>query len=665
MQDDEKVTYFGLTDARNKQVRFGIKNKDRAKHIYTIGKTGMGKSTLLENLCIQDIQNGEGVAFIDPHGKSADLLLEYIPEHRKKDVIYFAPFDLDFPIAFNVLEDMGPEKRHLVANGLMSAFKKIWVDSFSARMEYILNNIMLALLEYPGSTLMSVNRMLTDKDFRNTVVANVSDPSVKAFWVEEYAKYTDKFAAEAAPAIQNKVGQFVANPLVRNIVGQEKSSFDIRKIMDDKKIFIINLSKGRVGEDNANLLGAMLITKIYLAAMSRADLNEGDLKNASQFYLYVDEFQSFANESFANILSEARKYKLNLTIANQYVEQMTEEVRAAVFGNVGTMITFRIGAYDAAVFEKEYAPEFTAEDLVNLQQYQMYLKLMIDGVTSRPFSATGIPPIARPEISYANEIIALSREQFAKPREEVEERIRNWHVEKIGAKEPIKKVSDKSEGERGRSPERGERSTNRTDGIEISERSDRRPSRPEGRDVRNDRSSSDRPRRSEDRVVNRDRNDSRPDLRSSNNRSNSVTAPVVDRESDKSHQQERPVEREVVSRPVVEHKKQQEDQTPPPVKATPVSLNTLTPNRPENKAKNNQKDIKPENVSALRDALLSVMGETAIKNEVISVDTQEKKNEIKPVIEKKEEIVTKEKPKEANTGALTPDDLKRILDINE
>lgn len=431
MNDEERVTYFGETDARNKRLRFGIKKKDRSRHMYVIGKTGMGKSTLLENLAIQDIQNGEGLAFIDPHGKTADLLLEYVPEHRIKDVVYFAPFDLDYPISFNVLEDVGAEKRHLVANGLMSAFKKIWVDAWSARMEYILTNILLALLEFPGSTLMGVNRMLTDKDFRKTVVDNITDPSVKAFWVEEYAKYTDKFAAEAAPAIQNKVGQFVANPLVRNIIGQPKSSFDIRKIMDEKKILIINLSKGRVGEANANLLGAMIITKIYLAAMSRADLKEDELKKAAQFYLYVDEFQSFANESFADILSEARKYKLNLTIAHQYIEQMTEEVRAAVFGNVGTMVVFRVGAYDADVFQKEFTPQFTAEDIVNLQMYQMYLKLMIDGVTSTPFSAKGMVPIPKPEKTYVSEIIESSREQFASPRDKVEEEIRNWHIEKI------------------------------------------------------------------------------------------------------------------------------------------------------------------------------------------------------------------------------------------
>lgn len=425
--DENKVTYFAQTDSRNKRVPFGIKRKDRSRHMYVIGKTGMGKSTLLENMAVQDIQGGEGICFIDPHGKTADLLLEYIPESRKKDVVYFAPFDLEHPIAFNVMEDVGYDKRHLVLSGLMSTFKKIWEDAWSARMEYILGNTILALLEYPGATLLGVNRMFADKEYRRRVVENVTDPSVKSFWVDEFAKYTEKFAAEATPAIQNKIGQFTANPLIRNIIGQPTSSFDLRKIMDEKKIFIVNLSKGRIGESNANLLGSMLITKIYLAAMSRADLTDSELKKYPNFYLYVDEFQSFANKSFADILSEARKYKLSLTIAHQYIEQMEEEVRAAVFGNVGTMITFRVGAYDADVLEKEFAPKFLAEDLVNLGYIQIYLKLMIDGISSQPFSATTLPPIKMPEKNMKQEVIEASRALFTRPRSQVEEEIKQWH----------------------------------------------------------------------------------------------------------------------------------------------------------------------------------------------------------------------------------------------
>ncbi|MEK7095382.1 MAG: type IV secretion system DNA-binding domain-containing protein, partial [Patescibacteria group bacterium] len=327
--NEERVTYFGQTDARNKKVKFGIKAKDRTRHVYVIGKTGMGKSTLLENMAVQDIKNGEGMAFIDPHGKTADLLLEYVPPERIKDVVYFAPFDTDYPISFNVLENVAPDRRHLVVSGLMSTFKKIWQDAWSARMEYILTNTLLALLEYPDATLLGVNRMLSDKEFRKKVITHVTDPSVRSFWVEEFANYTERMAAEAVPAIQNKIGQFTANALIRNMIGQSKSSFNIRQIMDERKIMIINLSKGRIGETNANLLGGMLITKIYLAALSRADVPDRVLKGMPNFYLFVDEFQSFANESFADILSEARKYKLNLTLAHQYIEQMEEEVRAA------------------------------------------------------------------------------------------------------------------------------------------------------------------------------------------------------------------------------------------------------------------------------------------------------------------------------------------------
>ncbi|HTK33024.1 MAG TPA: type IV secretion system DNA-binding domain-containing protein [Candidatus Paceibacterota bacterium] len=425
--DDNRVTYFAETDARNKRVKFGIKSIDRTKHVYVIGKTGMGKSTLLENMAVQDIQNGAGMAFIDPHGKTADLLLEYVPKERIRDVIVIAPFDTDFPISFNVLESVDPKKRHLVVGGLMSTFKKIWEDAWSARMEYILTNTLLALLEAPGTTLLGVNRMLSDKAYRNEIVAQVQDPSVKSFWVKEFANYTERQAAEAVPAIQNKVGQFTANPLIRNMIGQPVSSFDFRKAMDEGKIIIINLSKGRIGDENMKLLGGLLVTKIYLAAMSRADVPDRVVKMLPHFYLFVDEFQNFANASFSDILSESRKYKLNLTIAHQYIEQMDENVRAAVFGNVGTMIVFRVGATDAEALEKEFAPTFTMEDLVNLGQFQMYLKLMINGLTSAPFSATSMPPIPQQKISYVKEIIDASREQFARPRAEVEEIILKFH----------------------------------------------------------------------------------------------------------------------------------------------------------------------------------------------------------------------------------------------
>ncbi len=430
MADDARsITYIGTTDFRNHNIRFGIRAKDRLRHTYIVGATGVGKSTLIENLIIQDIQNGNGVAMFDPHGSSAEKILDYIPPERLQDVVYFAPFDLEYPIAFNPLEDPGPDLRYQVSDGLLSAFKKIWPDAFSARMEYILSMTLLALLEYPGSTLLAVNRMLSEKQFRIDVVNNVTDPSVKAFWVDEFMKWDDKFAREASAAIQNKVGQFTSNPLIRNILGQPVSTINFRDILDSKKIFIANLSKGRVGEQNAPLLGAMLITKLYLAAMSRADRSESQMFELPPFYLYVDEFQNFANDSFENILSESRKYKLGLTIAHQYVHQMPENIQAAVFGNVGTKIIFRTQKpEDAEIFEKAFAPIFVQTDFMNLGMAQIYLTLMIDGVGSAPFSARTMPPIAKPIDPIAARVIASSRSVYAHPRAEVERVIAEWYT---------------------------------------------------------------------------------------------------------------------------------------------------------------------------------------------------------------------------------------------
>lgn len=423
--DDAQITYIGKTDFRNKLTKFGIKAKDRAKHMYIIGKTGTGKSTFLENMIVQDIQNGNGVAFIDPHGSSAQKLLDYIPAWRLDDVIYFDPSDFEYPIAFNPLEDPGPAKRHLVADGLMSVFKKVWPDAFSGRMEYILNNAMLSLLEYPDSTILSINRMLTDKDFRKKVVASTTDSAVRNAW-DELMKWDDKRWSEAVSALINKVGQFSTNPVIRNIVGQPKSTFDFRKAMDEKKIIIMNLSKGMIGEQNAPLLGAMLITKIYLSAMSRAELPAHVIEQMPPFYFYVDEFQNFANESFASILSEARKYKLALTVANQFIAQMEEVIRDAVFGNMGTTAAFRVGPLDAEFMERVFAPVFTQEDLQNIAFGQLYLTLQIDGMGSKPFSAQGLGPIAPLPISIREQVIEASRKNYGRPREQVEQAIRDF-----------------------------------------------------------------------------------------------------------------------------------------------------------------------------------------------------------------------------------------------
>ncbi len=427
LDDPRALTFIGTTDFRNQNVKFGIRARDRLRHTYIIGSTGVGKSWLIENLVIQDILNGNGVALIDPHGSSAEKILQYIPEHRINDVIYFAPHDLENPIGFNPLEDPGPDLRSQISDGLLTAFKKIWVDAFSARMEYVLSNTLLALLEYPDATLLSVNRMLSDKKFREKVVANVKDPSVRSTWVDEFMKWEDKFAREAFAAIQNKVGQFTANPMIRNILGQPRSTLDFRDMMDTRKIFIANLSKGRVGEQNAPLIGAMLITKIYLAAMSRADKTEYEMNFLPPFYMFVDEFQNFANDSFENILSESRKYKLGLTVAHQYIDQMPEKIRAAVFGNVGTKIAFRTQKpEDAEVLEKAFAPVFTQTDIMNLSLAQIYLTLLIDGVGSAPFSARTLLLPPKPSVTFYNEVIAASRSRYTRPRAEVEAEISQW-----------------------------------------------------------------------------------------------------------------------------------------------------------------------------------------------------------------------------------------------
>jgi len=404
------ITYLGKTTFRGQAKQFGIKTDDRRRHAYIIGKTGMGKSVLLENLAIQDIKNGNGLAFIDPHGEAAESIIKYVPQERVKDVIYFNPADMEFPISFNVMEDVPIERRHLVSAGLMGVFKKIWPDVWSARMEYILSNCVLALLENPGATLLGINWMLSDADYRQNIISNVKDPVVRAFWEKEYSRYSQKYEVEATAAIQNKIGQFISNPLIRNIVGQPQSSIDMRKAMDEGKIIILNLSKGRVGEDNSKLLGALLVTKIYLAAMSRVNVDESQRKD---FYLYVDEFQNFATEAFINILSESRKYHLCLTLAHQYIAQMEDPVRDAVFGNVGTIITFRIGAEDAEWMEREFSPTFEAPDFVNLTKYNIYLRLMIDGMAGQPFSAATLPPFSLPEKSYVKEIIANTRQIYA------------------------------------------------------------------------------------------------------------------------------------------------------------------------------------------------------------------------------------------------------------
>lgn len=418
----EEVTTIGQTNFRGQVRAFGIYPDDRRRHVYLIGKTGVGKTTLMENMIRQDIARGKGVALVDPHGDVAENLLDAIPPQRINDVVYFDPADVDYPIAFNVLEAVDPQYKYLVSSGLIGSLKKIWADSWGPRLEYILRNTILALLDYPSSTMLGILRMLGDKNYRRKVVSKIQDPVVKSFWLNEFAGYNERFRSEAISPIQNKVGQFLTSSIIRNIVAQPKSTIDMKDIMDNRKILLINVSKGRIGEDNSSLLGAMLITRLQLAAMDRAKVPEAQRQD---FYLYVDEFQNFATESFATILSEARKYRLNLAIAHQYITQMEEPVRDAVFGNAGTIIAFRVGAADAEYLEKEFFPTFSETDLVNLDKYNAYIKLMINGITSKPFSMQTIPPASEVH-GQREKVITVSRERYGRRREIVEDKIARW-----------------------------------------------------------------------------------------------------------------------------------------------------------------------------------------------------------------------------------------------
>lgn len=431
IKKQEDICFFAQTNYRNQLRKFGIKTDDRRRHMYVIGKTGMGKTTMMENMVLHDIYAGHGVGLVDPHGDFAEKIIDYIPPGRINDVVYFNPADLRYPIGFNILEVRSEEQKHLVAAGLMGTFKKIWPDVWSSRMEYILNNTLLALLDYPGSTLLGINRLLADRAYRRKVVNKLRDPVVKSFWQTEFAAYNDRYAQEAVAPIQNKIGQFLSASVIRNMVAQVKSTINVRDIMDAGKIFIMNLSKGRIGEDNSRLLGGMLITELQLAAMERVDVPEEERRD---FFLYVDEFQNFATPSFANILSEARKYRLSLIMAHQYVAQLDEIVADAVFGNVGTIVTFRVGGPDAEILEKEFEPAFTMNDIVNLPKYQILLKLMIEGVASQPFSAITIPPIGAVTGS-ADKIIRVSRERYAKKREVIEDKILRWSGMEAGLDE--------------------------------------------------------------------------------------------------------------------------------------------------------------------------------------------------------------------------------------
>ncbi|MEA2020402.1 MAG: type IV secretion system DNA-binding domain-containing protein [Patescibacteria group bacterium] len=422
----EDVTYLGLTTFRDRMVRFGIKREDRPRHIYSIGKTGVGKTTLFENMAIQDMRAGEGVAFIDPHGESIDRLLDFVPEERIDDVVLFNPADKEFPLGFNMLELQDPDQKSLIASGLIDVFRKRFSFSWGPRLEHILRNCVLTLLEVPRTTLLGVTRLLQDKNYRNYIVYKIDDPIVKRFWEDEFKGMlsNNRLVTEAIAPIQNRLGQFLASPTIRNIVGQPHSSFDLTKIMNERKIFLVNLSKGKLGVDDSEILGSMLVSRMQFEAMRRVNIPEESRPN---FYLYVDEFQNFASGSFASILSEARKYHLCLNITHQYVAQLPEEMQDAVFGNVGTIISFALGAPDAKVLAEEFTPVFTEEDLISLEKYHVYLELMIDGMTSPPFSAVTFPLNEEYRTGNRNTIIERSREKYARGKSAVSEAIAKWN----------------------------------------------------------------------------------------------------------------------------------------------------------------------------------------------------------------------------------------------
>lgn len=423
-EKDSAVTAIGTTNFREIAQEFGIKTLDRRRHMYIIGKTGMGKSVLLENMIFSDIMAGRGVAVVDPHGDLAESVLNFVPSWRTNDVIIFDPSDREWPIAFNMLSNIDPSLNTIVASGLVGIFKKIYADSWGPRLEHILRNTILSLLEYPNTTMLGIPRLLQDSDFRRKVIKKIQDPLVKSFWINEFEMMEPRQKIEAISPILNKVGQFLSSPIVRNILGQVNSKVDLRWAMDNKKIIVVNLSKGKIGEDNSSLLGAMIVTKFQIDAMSRANIPE---KDRVDFYLYVDEFQNFATDSFATILSEARKYKLNLSMANQYIAQMPDEVRDAVFGNVGSILTFQVGFDDAEYLSQQFGEEVLPNDLVNLSKYNCYMRLLIDGMPSKTFSLATLPPPqfdVNPE--QREKVIRLARERYSAPRAVVEDKIMRW-----------------------------------------------------------------------------------------------------------------------------------------------------------------------------------------------------------------------------------------------
>jgi hypothetical protein len=411
-QPGSDINFFASTLFRNENRIFGLKLEDRLRHTYILGKSGTGKSTLLENMCVDDFKKGKGVAFIDPHGDSAENLLNYIPSRRINDVVYFNPADREYPIALNILEVDNPDQAELVASGIVAIFHKLYGNSWGPRLEYILRNTVYSLTLVPGSTLPDVIKMLTDERFRRSLYPKITNPQMLSFWQNEFDKLEEKTRLEHISSILNKVGQFVNSPLIHGIISHPKSTIKLDEILNSGKILIANLSQGKLGEDNSALLGAMLITKLQLAAMSRVDIPKEQRK---EFFLYVDEFQNFATESFTKILSEARKFRLGLVLANQYIAQIPEEIQKAIFGNAGTVICFVLGAEDARVMSKEFGEIFSEPALVSLQRHQIAMKMTIDNTISQPFMATTLPPLKSTNLN-KDKVINVSRTRWGKKK---------------------------------------------------------------------------------------------------------------------------------------------------------------------------------------------------------------------------------------------------------
>ena len=419
--NDQPIT-IGERHGWGDSLPFGIAAIDERQHIYIIGKTGSGKTTLLRNMILQHIALGHGVGVIDPHGDLAEELLNHIPPTRADHLVYFNPGDLEFPIGLNVIGNVAPDGRHLVASGIVAAFKGIWRDSWGPRLEYILYNAVSALLECRNQTLLGVNRLLIDDEYRAKVIRQIKDPFIRAFWAEEYENYDERFKREAIAPIQNKIGQFLLNPVIRNILGQIKKKVDIPFVMDNGRLFIANLSKGQLGHDKANLLGSLLVTQFQLGAMARSNRPESERRD---FYLFIDEFQNFFTDAFASILAEARKYRLCLTLSHQYIDQLPLPIRQAVFGNVGTLIAFRIGYTDAEVMTKEFGNTIPAIALADLERYEAVVKLLVNSSNLEPFRAKMLPPLEN-RIGRKDRLIALSRERYAMPRSLIEDKLKRW-----------------------------------------------------------------------------------------------------------------------------------------------------------------------------------------------------------------------------------------------